>query len=106
MADFVVEFTPRSHHICPVDLTGTTKMGMESVAGNAQSLIQDAQPLPKIDRSEEKEEETNYVTPSKNSSTSKNLVQSDSEGQTVGVDFEEDTSNTHDPKTSSNPSTC
>ena len=35
LADFVTEFTLGSHHICPVDLTGTTEKGMESTAGTA-----------------------------------------------------------------------
>ena len=47
LVDFVAEFTPRSHHIYPVDLTGATEMGMESAAGSAHTLNQDAQPHPK-----------------------------------------------------------
>jgi len=82
LADFAAEFTPRSHHICPVDLIDTTEKGMESAAGIAQPPEQNAQPHPKSHQIEEKEKETNRAIHSKDSLTSKNLVQSDSEEQT------------------------
>ena len=40
LADFGVEFTPESHHICPGDLTDTTKLGTEVDVGIAQPLMQ------------------------------------------------------------------
>ena len=39
LADFVAEFTPGSHHICPVDLTETTELGMEVDVGITQPLV-------------------------------------------------------------------
>ena len=83
LADFVAKFTPGSHHICPVDLTGTTAMGMKSIAVNTQPLIQDTQPHCESHRPEDKHEEADHATPGpKNSSTNKSLVQSESKGQT------------------------
>ena len=75
LADFVAEFTPGSHHICPVDLTGTTEIGIESGTGIAQPLIQDTQLPPRTDQSEQREGETNHAAPSKDPSTNKDLVQ-------------------------------
>ena len=102
----MAEFTPGSHHICLVDLTGPTEVGTESATGNALPPIQDTQPHPRTDQSEQNEGETNHAAPSKDPSTNKDLVQTDSKGQTVSMDFEENTSNTQDPKASSDPSTC
>ncbi|XP_028070645.1 uncharacterized protein LOC114273079 [Camellia sinensis] len=108
LADFVTEFTPGSHHICPVDLTSTTEMGTESAAGIAQPLIQDTSPQCKPNRLKDQKEGINQAIPNEDSSISHNLGQTDSEEQTPteGVNLEENISNTHDPKTSSNPSTC
>ena len=72
LAGFVAEFTPRSHHICLGDLTGATEMGMESAAGSAQPLTQYAQPHPKIDWSNDEQEEANHAAPGKNSAANKN----------------------------------
>lgn len=82
-------------------------MGTESVAVNAQPLIPDTQPHCESHRPEDKHEEADHDTPGpKDSSTNKHLVQSDSKGRTEGVNLEENISNTHDPKTSSDLSTC
>ena len=80
LADFVAEFTPRSHHICPVDLTDTTKLGLEVDAGIAQPLVQDTQSDLKADQSKVREKEANHATPSKDSPANKNLVQSNNKG--------------------------
>ena len=80
LADFVAEFTPGSHHICPVDLTDTTKPGIEVDAEIAQPLVQDIQSDPKADQSKKSKAEAYHATPSQDSPTNKDLVQSDSEG--------------------------
>ncbi|CAL5433785.1 unnamed protein product [Camellia sinensis] len=106
LVDFVEEFIPKSHHICPVNLTNTIELGMEVDAGIAQPLVQDTQSDPKADQSKESKAEVNHVTPSQDSPTNKDLVQSDSEGQTASMDLEENTSNILDPTASFDPSTC
>lgn len=70
--------------------------------------MQDAQLHYKPYRIKDRKEGTNHAIPSEDSSKSKDLRQSDSKDQTLtaGMNLEENTSNTHDPKTSSDPSTC
>ena len=80
LADFVAEFTLGSHHICLVDLTDTTKPGIEVDAGIAQPLVQDFQSDPKADQNKDSKEEANQATPGQDSPTNKDLVQSDSKG--------------------------
>lgn len=95
MADFVAEFTPGSHHICPVDLTDTTELGTEVDAGIAQPLVEGTQSNSKADQTKDNKEETNKGSPT---------VQSEDERQTASMDLEENT--ILDPTTSSDPSTC
>ena len=53
LADFVAEFTPGSHHICSVDLTDTTELGMEVDAGIAQPLVEGTQSDSKADQNKD-----------------------------------------------------
>ena len=63
LADFVAEFTPGSHHICPVDLTDTTELGTEVDAGIAQPLVEGSQSSTKADHTKDNKEETNKGAP-------------------------------------------
>ena len=94
------------HHTCPVDLTDTTEPGIAVDAGIAQPLVQDIQSDPMADQSKDSKEKANHATPSQDSPTNKDLVQSDSEGQTANMNLEENTSNILDPTASSDLSTC
>ncbi|XP_028051257.1 uncharacterized protein LOC114255915 [Camellia sinensis] len=98
LTDFVVKFMPRSHHVCPIDLTRATLRRREIAKGIVQPSKQDAQQHSKPFRPKKREEGTDHNIASEDSPRRRVLRQSDSEDQspTADINLDEDgASNRH-----------